>query len=183
MWTLQSEHNKVRTYKNSITNSECKQTQCYTDVEGNTWWQFNDLITIPYTRSFAATKITSLYAMNLTPNDVSSFFTKHKATLKSKDSSEKYERAYAEVLDFEDRYKAALDPLKQMSALVCVYFTMNDEQIDSFIGEVQAKKMSLLEVDPDMHNFFLRSQISLIENYKNFLKSVLQTASDQFNVS
>lgn len=182
MWKLQAEKDNIRTYVNTTTNSTCQQRACYTDVEGNRWWEFNDLITIPYTRQFAATKITSLYALNLTPDDVSSFFNKHKATLKS-NSPEKYERAYAEVIDFEDKYKAAIDPLRQMSALVCVYFTINDEQIDSFLGDVQAKKMNLLEVEPEMHSFFLKRQISLIENYKSFLSQTLATASDQFNAS
>lgn len=176
MWKLESETNSTRVYRNSTTNSECKQTMCYTDHDGNLWWEFIDLISIPFTRSFAATKITSLYSLGLTMEDVNAFLGKHKATLKSADG-EKYERAYAELLDFESKIKAAADPIRQMTSLVCVYFTMNDEPIDSFMNEMQLKKMSLLEVNPYMHSFFLSRQIELLERYKNSLSPVSPTVS------
>lgn len=179
MWQLQSNQNGKKIYKNSATNSECVQQLCYTDKEGNQWFEFTDLISIPFTRTFAANKITSLYALGLSVDDATSFFTKHKATLRSKDNGEKYETAYAEVLEFENKFKTATDPVKQMSSLVCVYFTINDEPIDSFSGELQIKKMSLLEADIEMHSFFLNRQIVLIENYKNSLNKTFQTASAQ----
>lgn len=179
MWTLQSDQNGKRIYTNFLTNSQCVQTLCYTDKEGNKWYEFADLISIPFTRTFAANKITSLYALGLSIEDANMFFTKHKATLKSKDAGEKYETAYAELLDFENKFKTAADPLKQMSSLVCVYFTINDEPIDSFGGELQIKKMSLLEADIEMHSFFLKRQIVLIENYKNFLNKTSLTALAQ----
>lgn len=177
MWSLKSENGNQRIYKNSTTNSECIQTKCYTDHEGNAWWEFNDLITLPFTRAFAAHKVTSLFALGLTPDDTNQFFTKHKATLRSKDTGEKYEQAYAELLEFENKFKSATDPVKQMSSLVCVYFTMNDEPIDSFSGDVQLKKMSLLEADPQMHNFFLQRQITLIEKSQAFLNPLSQIVS------
>lgn len=177
MWKLQSEKDGKRIYKNSVTNSECIQNKCYTDQEGNTWFEFADLISLPFTRNFAANKVTSLFALGLTPDDANQFFTKHKATLRSKDIGEKYEQAYAETLEFENKFKSATDPVKQMSSLVCVYYTMNDEPIDSFNGDVQLKKMSLLEADPEMHAFFLTRQIALIERSQAFLGPLSQIAS------
>lgn len=179
MWQLHSDQNGKRIYKNSSTNSECIQQLCYTDKEGNKWYEFIDLVTIPFTRTFAANKISSLYALGLSMEDANNFFAKHKATLKSKDVGEKYEQAYAEVLEFENKFKTATDPVKQMSSLVCVYFTINDEPIDSFVQQLQLQKMSLLENDFDMHSFFLTRQITLIENYKSSLSSTLETASAQ----
>lgn len=177
MWQLQSDKDGKRIYRNSVTNSECVQNKCYTDHEGNTWFEFTDLITLPFTRNFAANKVTSLFSLGLTPDDANQFFTKHKSTLRSKDNGEKYEQAYAETLDFENKFKSATDPVKQMSSLVCVYFTINDEPIDSFSGDIQAKKMSLLEADPAMHAFFLARQIVLIEKYQAFLNQTSLIAS------
>lgn len=177
MWQLSSEKDGKRIYKNSTTNSECVQSKCYTDYEGNTWWEFNDLISLPFTRNFAANKVTSLFAFGLTPDDASEFFTRHKATLRSKDAGEKYEQAFAETLEFENKFKAATDPVKQMSSLVCVYYTMNDEPIDSFNGTIQLKKLALLEAQPEMHNFFLQRQITLIERSQAFLKTHSQIVS------
>ncbi len=179
MWTLQSEKDSQRIYRNNITNSECIQQLCYVDKDGNKWYEFIDLISLPFTRSFAANKVTSLYALGITTEDANQYFTKHKATLRSKDTGEKYEQAYAETLEFENKFKQATDPIKQMSSLVCVYYTMNDEPIDSFSGDIQLRKLALLEAYPEMHSFFLLRQMQLIENSQAFLKALSPTASVQ----
>jgi hypothetical protein len=158
MWKLQSEENKKRTYINSTTGSQCAQSMVFTDKEGNNWFQFDDLMMITYTRQFAATKISSLYSLGLTKEDLNSHINGLKAILKST-SPEKYERAYSFVIDFENKANNATDAVKQMTALTCVYFTLNNEPIDSFDNNLQIKKMSILEADIDAHAFFLSLQI------------------------
>lgn len=181
MWKLHSngtidDHGlNKRLYRNSVTNNECTQTMVYTDRDANQWWEFDNLTSIPYTRNFAATKISSLYALGLSRDDLTGFFTKHKATLKSSDP-EKYEKAYAELLEFEAKAESATDAIKQMSSLVCVYYTINDEAIDSWDNNLQIKKMAMLEADIKMHTFFLTRQIDHTERYSNFLNSISQIA-------
>jgi hypothetical protein len=68
-----------------------------------------------------------------------------------------------------------------MTALTCVYYTLNDEPIDSFDNNLQIKKMSLLEADIDMHSFFLKRQIDLTERYSMLLNSISQIASQTQN--
>jgi len=172
MWKLSEEINQVRTYTNSLTNSQCLQTFVYTDKEGNKWWQFNDLMTLPYTRNFAATKISSLYALGLSKDDLSGHINNLKAILKSADK-DKYEKAYANLLDFESKANNATDAIKQMSSLVCVYFTLNDEPIDSFDHNLQIRKMSLLEADFEMHGFFLKLQMKATEDYTRHLNLLM----------
>lgn len=179
MWKLETEQNESRTWRNIKTNSECRQNLVYHDKDSNKWWEFSDLAMMPFTRKFAAAKIESLYMLGLSAQDFELFFFNHKATLKSKDLGEKYETAYSEILEFENKYKAAADPLRQLSSLVCVYFTMNDEAIDSFMNDLQLKKMLLLESDPQMHTFFLKRQIDLIERYKDFLVSTSRTVFEE----
>lgn len=176
MWKLTKEEDNKRLYTNSETNSQCSQTMCYTDKDGNKWYDFDSLTAIPYTRNFAATKITSLYALGLSKDDLSGHINGLKKILKSQDQ-DKYEKAFALVLDFENKANNATDPIKQMSSLVCVYFTMNDEAIDSFLGDLQIKKMSLLEADIEMHSFFLKRQMEATERYTNFLNIISQIAS------
>jgi hypothetical protein len=176
MWQLKSEQENKRIYTNPATGSECSQTMCYTDKDGNKWYSFDDLTSIPYTRNFAATKISSLYSLGLSKDDLSNHVTGLKTILKSADK-DKYEKAYAIVLDFESKASNATDAVKQMSSLVCVYFTMNDEPIDSFDNGLQIKKMSLMEADIDMHGFFLTKQIELTERYLTFSNLISQIAS------
>lgn len=176
MWKLSKEENNKRVYQNSVTGSQCTQSMVYTDKEGNKWFNFDDLTAIPYTRNFAATKISSLYALGLSKDDLNGHISGLKSILKS-DDKEKYEKAFANVLDFETKANNATDAIKQMSSLVCVYYTINDEPIDSFDNALQIKKMVLLEADVDMHTFFLQRQIQATENYTNFLNSISVIAS------
>lgn len=173
MWKLSKDENNKRIYTNSLTGSMCTQTMCYTDKEGNKWYSFDDLMSLPYTRNFAATKISSLYAIGLSKDDLSGHINGLKSILKSTDS-DKYEKAYALVLDFENKANNATDAIKQMSSLVCVYFTINDELIDGFDNNLQIKKMSILEADIDAHSFFLQRQVTATENYMRSLSILSQ---------
>lgn len=162
MWKLTNEKDGKRTYTNSATGSKCITSKVYTDKEGNSWYSFDDLMTLPYTRQFAATKISSLYALGLSKDDLNGHINGLKTILKSSDP-ERYEKAFASLLDFESKANNATDAVKQMSSLVCVYNTINDEPIDSFDGAIQANKMALMESDFDLHSFFLNRQIEATE--------------------
>jgi hypothetical protein len=176
MWKLSTEENNKRVYTNEATGSKCVTSKVYTDKDGNEWYGFEDMMSIPYTRQFASTKISSLYALGLSKDDLDSHIGTLKTTLKSNDP-EKYEKAYASVLDFESKAKNATDAIKQISSLVCVYNLLGDEPIDSFEQSLQIRKMSLLENDPEAHSFFLNRQIAFTENYTRHLNLISQIVS------
>jgi hypothetical protein len=85
--------------------------------------------------------------------------------------TEKYEKAYSLLMDFESKAMNATDAVKQMSSLVCVYFTINDEPIDSFDGKLQDRKMSILEADYEAHCFFFELAHKSHRALHDFLKS------------
>lgn len=176
MWQLLTNEDGKRTYTNSVTGSRCTTTMCYQDREGNDWHSFDDLMSLPYTRSFAATKISSLYALGLSKEDLNGHISAMKSILKSGDP-ERYEKAYANVLDFEAKANQATDAIKQMSSLVCVYYMLNDEPIDSWDNNLQLRKMQILEADIDAHTFFLQKQVTDMEDYTNHLRLLTQIAS------
>lgn len=176
MWQLKTEEGNKRTYANTATGSSCAQTMCYTDRDGNKWYMFDNLMALPYTRQFAATKISSLYALGLSKDDLAAHIMNLKSILRSTDA-EKYEKAYAAVIDFESKANNATDAVKQMSSLVCVYFTMNDEPVDSFDNNLQIKKMLLLEADTAMHTFFLSLQTDAMNRYSQDLNIISQIVS------
>src|SRR5678816_2659139 len=118
MWEIESENNGRRIFFNKDTGSRCVTVKQYVDKEGNDWHCFEDLTSIPYTRSFAATKISSLFALGLSKDDLNTHINGLKTILKSNDS-DKYEKAYANVLDFENKANNATDAIKQMTALTC----------------------------------------------------------------
>lgn len=180
MWKLTSGQNNKRIYTNSETNSLCMQSMVYIDKDGNNWWEFDSLTSIPYTRNFAATKISSLYALGLSKDDLTGHINGLKKILKS-DDREKYEKAFALVLDFESKAMNATDGLRQQSALVPVYYTLNDEPIDSFDQSLQLKKMELLEADVNMHSFFLKRHFDASQLLMNSLNSILPIAFQQQN--
>lgn len=176
MWQLQSDKEGKRIYANSVTGSRCSTTKLKTDKDGNDWHGFDDLMSLPYTRQFAATKISSLYALGLSKDDLSAHISGLKAILKS-DDKEKYEKAFSLVLEFESKADNATDAVKQMSSLVCVYYLINDEPIDSFDNSLQIRKMSILEADTELHCFFLSHQTTAIDNYTRHLNLISQIVS------
>lgn len=176
MWKLTEDKPDKRIYTNSQTGSHCTTSKVYTDRELNNWYAFDDLLTIPYTRQFAATKISSLYALGLSKDDLTGHINGLKTILKSQDN-ERYEKAFALVLDFETKANNATDAIKQILSLTCVYFMINDEPIDSFENNLQIKKMAILEADPDAHSFFLNKQIQDMENYSQLSKIISRIAS------
>lgn len=173
MWKLINQVDNTRHYENATTGSKCTTARVYLDKEGNEWWGFEDLMAMPYTRNFAAVKINSLFALGLTRDDITLHIDGLKTILKS-DDPEKYEKAFSNILDFETKAAMAADPVKQQSSLVCVYYLLNDEPIDSFLNHLQLIKISLLEADINMHGFFLKRQIDLIENYTTRLNLLSQ---------
>lgn len=176
MWVLTTDNENYRLYTNTATGSKSEQTKVYTDKDGNSWWAFDNLIALPHTRTMAATKITSLYSLGLSKDDLSGHIGNLKKILKSTDV-DKYEKAYAQVLDFETKANSATDAIKQMTSLVCVYYTLNDESIDGWDNDLQIKKMSLLEADPTMHGFFLNRQIDAIQRSTEAYSLISQTVS------
>jgi hypothetical protein len=176
MWQLTSETDIKRNYRNDATGTTCSTSYVYTDVEGNRWFTFDNLFTLPFMRQFAATKISSLYQIGLSKEDIEGHINGLKTTLKSTDT-DKYEKCYALVLDFESKFQDATNVIKQISALVCVYNMLEDERIDVFEPEVQERKKQILDVDLNAQAFFLRSQIERTEIYGNHLDLFSKTAS------
>ncbi len=176
MWQLTSETDIKRNYRNDATGTTCSTSYVYTDVEGNRWFTFDNLFTLPFMRQFAATKISSLYQIGLSKEDIEGHINGLKTTLKSNDT-DKYEKCYALVLDFESKFDDATNVIKQIASLVCVYNMLEDERIDVFEPEVQEKKKQILDVDLNAQAFFLRSQIERTEIYGNRLDLFSKTAS------
>lgn len=175
MWQLTSDSGTQRLYTNSATGSKSQQTMVYTDRDGNKWWNFDDLTAIPHVRTMAAQKITSLYSLGLSKDDLTAHIDGLKFILRSSDK-DKYEKAFALVLDFESKANAATDAIKQMTGLTTVYFTLNDEPIDSWDNALQIKKMGLLEADTDMHTFFLSLLIDVTARYTQAFSQFSQIA-------
>lgn len=180
MWKLTNEKDNQRFYDNSLTGEKCSTSKVYQDKEGNEWWGFDNLIQLPFTRNLASTRITALYTLGLSKDDLNNHINGLKTILKS-DDKEKYEKAYSFVLDFQQKAETATDAIKQIASLVCVYFLLNDEYIDGWDNNLQIKKMGILEHDLDAQGFFLNEQINRIERYMQHSNLLFQIASSPQN--
>lgn len=176
MWSKIHETLETRKYRNPVTGSECSTKKVYSDKDGNSWWEFDNLFTLPFMRQFAATKISSLYQIGLSKDDITNHIAGLKTILKSADP-EKYDKAMSMVITFEERFNDATNAIKQISSLVCVYNLLNDERVDIFDLTIQDEKLKLLEADYEAHAFFLRRQIERTETYGTALDKLSKTAS------
>lgn len=176
MWEKTSDTGEKREYRNPATGSQLTTSWVYKDKEGNDWYSIDNLFTLPFMRQFAATKISCLYQIGLSKDDMLSHINGMKTMLRSTDP-EKYDKAMSLVIDFENKMNDATNAIKQISSLVCVYNLLGDERVDIYDLQIQDLKQKILEADPDAQSFFLKRQIERTETYGNRLDLFSKTAS------
>lgn len=176
MYELTHETEKRRTYRSQQTETEVHTFLLFTDGAKNNWWAFEDLLNIPFHRKKAAENITQFYSSGITVDDLNSFIENHKATLKSTDA-DKYEKAFAEVIQLERLKEQAGDPVKQCLGLCTVYVLADAEQIDIWNQSNAALKMNLWALDIKLQSFFLNWLTDGMNNLQEHLKSLSQIVS------
>lgn len=174
--TVQGQPVPARIYSNKLTGTELVTYQLYKDKAGNTWWTFEDLFTLPFIRQLAAKRVIDLYGHGLALADIKAHTTQLKTLLRGADP-EKYERAYAKVLELENLSEQTADPVKQCIGLCTVYLLLNDERPDTWTMGEQAVKMSHLSLDLDAQAFFLRWWTDIMRHSGKVLKGISQIVS------
>lgn len=178
MYTLTNDQPTKRTYTSSITGTEINTVLIYTDEDGANWWAFEDLLNIPFIRKKAAEKFTNLYGVGITKEDLEGFVQRLKTLLKSSDT-EKYEKAYSEVLQLESIAANTADPVKQSLGLCAVYIMGNDERVDTFSFDIAAEKMKRWALDMGAQAFFLNWLTDGMNAYTTLYNQVSQIVLTQ----
>lgn len=171
---------KVRTYKNQLTGNALTTYHLHTDIFGNAWWTFEDLFALPFIRQLTAKKVLDLYGNGLTLEDVKSITTQLKTILRS-DSGERYEQAYAKVMELENLTESMADPVRQCMGLCTVYLLFNDEMPDAWSNQVASQKMTAMAHDLDSQAFFLSWWTDIMRHSGKVLKGlsrIVSTASE-----
>jgi hypothetical protein len=176
MWVKIKETLDTKEFRNQDTGGELTLKKVYTDTAGNIWWEITNLFLLPKIRILAAQKISQLYQVGLSVDDIENHINAMKNLLRSEDK-EKYDKAMQAMLNFEDNYRNATNASRQMSSLVCIYYLLNDERIDAFDMAIQDHKINILMVDMDAQAFFLTKQIDRTETYGTALNALSKTAS------
>lgn len=166
----------VRVYRNTTTGNEVTTYLLHVDEQKRKWWAFEDLYSVPHIRMLAANKIVRLYGNDLSLDDITAHTTELKAIMRSADA-EKYEKAYAKVLELEKLSTAMADPVKQSIGLCTLYLLMDEERPDVYNQAEQAAKMSILALDVDLQTFFLNWWIGVMQRYGKDLKVLSLIAS------
>jgi hypothetical protein len=166
----------ARLYRNKQTGTELFTYLLYTDKDKRQWWTFEDLFTLPFIRQLAAKKIIDLYGHGLALTDIKGYTTQIKEVLRS-NHSEKYEMAYAKILEMENLTETMADPVKQCIGLCTVYVLLGDERPDAYVQAEQNIKMSALALDIDAQAFFLHWWTDIMRRYGKLLKGISGIAS------
>ena len=166
----------VRVYVNTLTGSQTVTYLLYVDQAGQRWWTFEDLFALPFTRQLAAKKVVDLYGHDLALADILGHTTELKALLRSTDA-EKYEKAYAKVLELEALSSGLADPVKQCIGLCTVYLLLEDELPDTYAQSTQNVKLSSLALDLDAQAFFLSWWTDHMRRSGRLLQGLSRTVS------
>lgn len=164
----------VRLYRNSRTGTETKLQLLHTDKQGEKWWGFTDLYKIPYSRLAMVRNITDLYAIGLSLKDITKWCEDMKGLLRSADA-ERYEKAYAKVLEIETTAKFGADPIQQQLALCTVYVLSDEERIDYFDESISVDKLTKWKTQPELVAFFLTWHTGHIHNSIRRLERISKT--------
>lgn len=166
----------IKTYTNSLTGGECVVYWLRRDILKNDWWAFEDLFALPFVRQLAAKNVIDLYGHGLALDDIKIITANIKATLRSQDA-EKYEKAYAKVLELENLSETMADPIKQCMGLCTVYLLFNDELPDAWNNAVVSAKMTAMAHDIDSQAFFLNWWTGVMRQSGQLLKGLSQIVS------
>ncbi len=175
MYELKSDDGARRSYVSRVTGTEVFTNLIYTDGNENKWWSFEDLLQIPFIRKKAAEKVSQLYGVGMTREDLTNFIARLKSILKDTDP-EKYERAYSELLNMETIADETNDAVKQSLSLCSVYIMADDERIDTFSFTTAVQKMKVWEMDLDAQSFFLRWFTDGMNDFTKLYSSIIPTA-------
>jgi hypothetical protein len=167
---------KVRVYRNTTTDTVVETYLLLKDPQGNLWWTFLDLFSLPFIRQLAAKKVLDLYGHGLRIEDIKAITSQVKATLRS-DSPEKYDLAMAKVLELENLTDATADPVKQCIGLCTVYLLLNEESPDVWTNTESSAKMGLLSLDASLQAFFLNWWTGVMRRSGLLLKGLSRIAS------
>ncbi len=180
-WVLQPETDpKQRLYIHAITGSECRLNLLITDKDGRGWWGFQDLFNMPIMRQMLSKTISDLFNVGLTATDLKGWIARQKAILKPADGKvdpERYEKAYAQVLNMENLIAATTEPATQYLTMATIYVLSDDENIEHFTHEKVAQKLKLWEVDEELAAFFLTWYCAHTLDYIKDLKQVSEIVS------
>lgn len=176
MWKLKSETQTLRTYNNSVTNSDCTTEVIYTDIFGGKWWTFSDLWQLPVLREVASRKVTDLYTASITKADIDEYLTTQKTLLKGNDP-EKYEKMYMVLLNFENAVANVSDPVKNLLSLCTVYIMADDERPDGYSLTKAMEKIDIWKEDEDATVFFLNWLTGTINSFLSASRSRSPIAS------
>jgi hypothetical protein len=180
-WILQEQTDpKQKLYIHSITGSECRLNLIITDKDGRGWWGFQDLFNMPVMRQMLSKSISDLFTVGLTRADLKGWIARQKAILKPADGKidpERYEKAYAQILNMENIIAATTEPATQYLTMASIYVVSDDENIEHFTHEKVAQKLELWKGDDDLAAFFLTWYCAHILDYIKDLKQLSQIAS------
>lgn len=166
----------IRVYKNTLTGNECTTYLLRTDIMNNEWWSFEDLYSLPFIRQLSAKKVIELYGHGLALDDIKLITGQLKIVLKSQDP-EKYERAFAKVLELENLSETMADPVRQCMGLCTVYLLFNDERPDAWTNHIVSAKMTAMAQDIESQAFFLNWWTEVMRQSGQVLKGLSVIAS------
>ena len=164
-----------RIWRNNVTGNELVTYFLRQDKFGHTWWTFEDLFQFPFPRQVASKKIVDLYGHGLGLDDIKSITGQLKAILKGAET-DKYEKAFAKVLELESLTETVADPIRQHLGLCTVYILMDDENPEIFSNRESSLKMTVLSEDPEGMSFFLSWWIDRMSASGKDLKAFSQIA-------
>jgi len=136
--------------------------EIYVDIDGNKWYEFKDMLTLPTRRAIAGEVATKWASMNITPDLLKQTI----QVMKQYGNEGKIVDMFHLLGELEFRLDYISEE-KTLLDLACVYFVIDGEDIIAYNPNEQDRKKEILERDAKAKGFFLQKAWQHTTNYGN----------------
>lgn len=173
MYKLINESEKQRTYQSDVTGTEVFTSLLYTGSDGEKFWGFDDLFSMPTQRKIAAQRITDLFSAGVTADEIKETLTDIKGLIKANNP----DQAMFKVQQLEENISHANDITKQATSLAAIYILTDTERIDTINQAFIMSKIERWKTFEDEQAFFLTWLLDITTAYTRLSGQLSQIAS------
>lgn len=161
--------------------SDLDLLECYKDIDGNRWYEFKNMLSLPTRRAIAGEVATKWSSMNITKETLQ----KSIGAMKDFADKGKIVDMFHLLKELEFRLEYICEE-KTLIDLACCYFILEGEDIKQMNSNWQDKKKEILDRDDDAKSFFLQKAWQYTTNYGNMsdkdIKDYLIRNKDQSDI-
>ena len=161
-------HRNIRKYRELYKSHDSKLSLCYTDKDGNNWYQFTNLLNMYPMRAIRAEVATNASHLGITPEMFDRYIREAKIALDKGNHSR-----VGHLLERMDERRLLAAEEETLKGLADAFFVLEGEDPQTTSPYWFDKKKEIWSKDPECYAFFLHAAFSLLRTTSELSKTDL----------